>query len=546
MRIIGVACTHDSSVAVICDGKIESFYKEERYTRKKRDSIPFAALHQAVTNLKGPVDFAIISTPVDTDLVNFYFEEALSKLLKCPVKHFSHRHHLTHASLAFFNSGFDQALTVVIDRNGSQVNNLRESESVFLCSYPFNFKPLYKSFWVENKGEADGETFKTVDILKSEYPPDCEIIADTHMSIIKVYESATTLINQEPLENGKTMGLVAYGEYTDSQPLFINHRPIDSLFCSDTFVVQYSSTLLRDHLQKRAKTVELDNYKFYADYAYKVQKETQEEVLHLIKKMIKKTGVKNVCVTGGFGLNVVANEFYLKSLPDVNFYFEPLADDTGNSIGAAMALYRDKSKDFSRKPLEHTFFHGDEYQLSNISGEACTEKDVAELLIDQKVVAVFNGKAEGGPRSLGNRSILFDARNPNAKDIVNKIKNREWYRPFAAMVLEEDAVQYFEMHNLTKAPFMTLSFSVKNPEKIPGVTHADGSCRIQTVDRSINHIYNLLNEFKSLTGCSVLLNTSFNLAGEPLVETPEEALSTFNNSLIDAIWFPEIKTIIRK
>ena len=144
---------------------------------------------------------------------------------------------------------------------------------------------------------------------------------------------------------------------------------------------------------------------------------------------------------------------------------------------------------------------------------------------------------------MGNRSILFDARNSDAKEIINTVKGREWYRPFACSVLKEDAKEYFDMYHLDESPNMTLSFPVKT-SNIPGVTHVDNTCRIQTVDRSISHFYNVLKEFRNLTGVSVLLNTSFNLAGNPLVETPEEAIKVFNESKIDVLWFPEINRMI--
>jgi carbamoyltransferase len=173
---------------------------------------------------------------------------------------------------------------------------------------------------------------------------------------------------------------------------------------------------------------------------------------------------------------------------------------------------------------------------------------IAKLLSEQKIIAVYNEQAEAGPRALGNRSILFDARNKKAKEIVNKIKKREWYRPFACSVLEEYARDYFNMYHLKNSPFMTISFPVlKNKLKIiPGVTHVDNSCRIQTVNKSIPHLYKLLNEFKKITNVPVLLNTSFNIAGEPLVESKEDAIKTFKESDIDVLWFPELGKIITK
>jgi len=163
-----------------------------------------------------------------------------------------------------------------------------------------------------------------------------------------------------------------------------------------------------------------------------------------------------------------------------------------------------------------------------------------DLLCQNKSVAVFYGQAEAGERALGNRSILFNALNPDAREIVNTIKKREWYRPFAAMVLEEDAHLYFE--NACPSRFMTVSFPVKS-DIIPGVTHVDGTCRVQTV--ASGHMYDILKEYKKVTGHGILLNTSFNLAGQPLVDTADEALKTLNESTLDYLWFYETKQLFK-
>jgi carbamoyltransferase len=359
------------------------------------------------------------------------------------------------------------------------------------------------------------------------------------MSTVKIYESATTLINEKPLENGKTMGLAAYGSPQPFVSFYSNGRPDDSLFTHGPFVVNnYDTTIFSEYVGLRTPKVTTENYKIYADYAYQVQQQTQDAVLQMVKHWVERTGNINVCLTGGYALNVVCNEHLVKHLPHVNFYFEPLADDSGNSIGAAMHLYRHLTHDQTVHPLKHTFVHGTS-DNTVIDGDACTITDIANALCNQKTVAVFNSLAESGPRALGNRSILFDPRNPNAKQIVNGIKQREWYRPFAAMVLEEDFGDYFETHGLTKSEFMTISFKCKQPTLVPGIVHVDGSCRVQTVSKDLPHIYELLKEFKRITGCPVILNTSFNLAGEPLVDSVNDALKTFNASGIDILWFPE-------
>ena len=171
-----------------------------------------------------------------------------------------------------------------------------------------------------------------------------------------------------------------------------------------------------------------------------------------------------------------------------------------------------------------------------------------QLIDNEQIVAIFQNHSEWGPRALGNRSILFDARNPDAKDIINSIKGREWYRPVACSVLKEAAKDYFEMYNLEESPYMTISFPIRKEKKqiIPGVIHVDNSCRIQTVDIEIEHFYKLLKEFEKITGVPILLNTSFNVAGNPLIETVNDAIDTFKKTDIDILWFPEKEIILTK
>ena len=170
------------------------------------------------------------------------------------------------------------------------------------------------------------------------------------------------------------------------------------------------------------------------------------------------------------------------------------------------------------------------------------KSEVVKHLIDGKIVAIFQGKSEWGPRALGNRSILFDPRNPNAKDIINKVKKREWYRPFAGTILLEYVDEYFEMATIKETPFMCFAVPAKQKakNKVPGIIHVDGTCRIQTITREQNkHYYDLIKEFFKQTGVPILFNTSFNLAGEPLVETLEDAKDTVNRSNIDLLYTPE-------
>lgn len=542
-EIFGVSFNHDSSFCAFENGKIKYFSKEERFTKAKRDTHPALSMFLYDTDSKD-IELAFSSPTLRDGVAEAYFNLVKKKHNVKSYTEYSDKHHLIHANLAFYNSGFNEALVFVIDRNGSvYFDSCRESETVFVASYPNNFKEIYKNFWIEKNNAHEG-------ILNFQREnPDCDVNGRSMYSIIKVYESATSLIKQHPLENGKVMGLSAYGNKDIDYPnLFIDKiTPNDYYFGHDQ-IKGMRVSISRDLHHLAIDEVPKDGYQVYADYAWQVQKQTQEAVAELIDRYVKKTGIKNVCVTGGYGLNVVANHYYITQFPDINFFFEPLADDSGNSIGAAMKMYRDQTLDNNIYKLEHTFFSGIAHDIRGIQGTPISPKGVADLIASGSSVAVYNGLSEAGPRALGNRSILFDPRDPNAKDKVNQIKKREWYRPFAGVVLEEDAQIYFEMGKVKQSEFMTISFPVKNKakEEIPGVVHVDDTCRIQTVNKSNPTIYSLLNEFKNITGIGVLLNTSFNLAGKPLVESPLDAFNTLKNSTLDYVWFPEISKIVSK
>jgi carbamoyltransferase len=545
MKIIGVSSAHDSSTCVLNNGEIEYFVKEERLSGKKRDSLPVLGIANAPTYGE-EVQLAHSAPTFDKDLFESYIGKITEKYHNLIyAEDYSNEHHLIHANLAFYDSGFDQALVFVIDRMGSEIfGAVRESESVYIASYPNNFIPIYKNFWMIRSDS------KRLIRKMREANPNCEYESKSMYGIVKVYESATSLIQQHVLENGKTMGLSAYGDKNIQFPnLFINGSTPNDYYFAHSDILDVDGAVISDNLHNLStKDVNQNNYKVYADYAWQVQKQTQDAVASLILKYVEKTGIKNVCITGGYGLNVVANHYYITQFPDINFFFEPLADDSGNSMGAAMKMYRDKTLDTTIRPLNHTFINGKKHNLNNIVGQDITIEDVALLLMNGKSIAVYNGFAESGPRALGNRSILFDARDKDAKEKINKVKNREWYRPFAGMVLEEDADKYFNVGKIKKSEFMTISFPVTDYAKtiIPGVIHVDDTCRIQTVNETNPHIYKLIKEFKNLTGVGVLLNTSFNLAGKPLVETPKDALETLKNSELDYIWFPEISKIVSK
>ncbi len=551
MKIAAFSETHDSSVCLIENGTVDFFCKEERLSGVKRDYNPRYAL-KLLSSLYDKIDLILYCTPEDiysdNSVGDFPYKKELEIQFNAVVENHSKlHHHVSHASLAFYNSKFKECLVIVADHAGSifDMNHqhvAREAESVYLCSDVHNIVPLYKNFWIfenylKHKNfirNAIQEVYKTADVR-----------ADSFLGIVKVYEAATTLIGQHVLENGKTMGLSSYGKNTPNK-YFCDGIPVDGKFISMFSEKEDNDRIhFNDFIDYTTKNVDPDNYQFYADRALEVQTQSQEQVLALIKKYVDKTGIKNVCLVGGYGLNVVSNGYYVEQLPEVKFYFEPIADDTGAPMGACMLEYARQTNE-KPKPIENPFFHYFNYDEPLQGGHECDIETIASLLQKGKSVAIFDGNPESGPRALGHRSILFDARIKEGKDIVNKIKKREWYRPFAGVILQENFKEYFYTMGIESSPHMTINFFAKEGVKdyVPAIIHVDNSCRIQTV--SDGFLYELLRCFKEITNCPILLNTSFNLAGKPLVQTKADAIETLNDSSLDAVYFVQDKKIFTK
>ncbi len=293
----------------------------------------------------------------------------------------------------------------------------------------------------------------------------------------------------------------------------------------------------------------------YADVAASIQRVTEELLLAMARDLYRQTGLKRLCVAGGVGLNSVANGRILRETPFEELYVQPAAGDGGGALGAAMWAYHALLGKPRRFKMDHAYW-GRSYSPAEISTflkqenipHRWIENDddlldrVVERLMQGKVVGWFQGRFEWGPRALGNRSILADARNPEMKEIVNaKIKFREPYRPFAPSVLAECAETYFELPDATRhypARYMLYVVPVRESKQntVPAITHVDGTGRLQTVfSEHSPRYYRLIERFGQATGVPILLNTSFNLKGEPIVTTPREAFSTFSKSGMDAL-----------
>ena len=514
MRILSLHSGHDSSICIYKNGSLEKYFLGERITRVKHESSSERLIKYAFQNT-GVLDLIIISglhpSEDGSGIKKKIFDNY--KYNNNPEIILDHDHHRNHAELAFNNSGFDVSIVVVIDSQGSIVDgDLVEVESVFLYQGRVG-QLLYKNVIKQNHYTVISNWNPNVSKWIVPFDSKVDSLYD-YKDVLGCgghFDIASILIGGSFHDAGKVMGLSSYGSENDKFKNIFDHSFYQSLSL------------------KRTKDITEE----HADFCYAVQKQTQEYVSDLVSKW----GVDNVCISGGYGMNIVCNYHLMQKFPHINFYFEPICGDAGLSIGSCMKHHK-KLTGIRSDPIKTTSFHGIPHDLSKYQGETVTIKEICKLLYDNKSIGIYNGLAESGQRALGNRSILFNALNPDAKNIVNQIKKREWYRPFAAVVLEEDAHLYFD--NVIPNPYMTVCFPVKS-DLIPGVTHVDNTCRIQTVNSG--YLYNLLKEFKKLSGHGILLNTSFNLAGDPLVETPDDAFETLNSSNLDYLWFVETEQL---
>ena len=288
------------------------------------------------------------------------------------------------------------------------------------------------------------------------------------------------------------------------------------------------------------------------DIGASAQKVLEDVLLKMAKYIHKKTGMKNLCLGGGVALNGVANYRILKESPFENVHIPPSPGDGGSAVGAAQYLYYIHQKkprliiDDQSERIKENIYVGPSYSdmeiISFLKSENIRYKTferqsllerTATLISEGKIVGWYQGKMEWGPRALGNRSILADPRDPKMKDILNeKIKHREQFRPFAPSIMEEFMSEYFDIS--VDSPYMLMVAKVKQPEKIPAVTHVDGTGRLQTVSKKVNQLYyDLINEFYKITGIPVLINTSMNVMGEPIVNTLSQAYAMITKTDMD-------------
>lgn len=529
LKILGISRVHNSSTTLIENGEIVYHLENERLSGRKYDSFPFQCLTDLDTKNIDAISISGVGklTPVDC----FVSDDAYSLYVKTKenkydisVYDLSLSHHKLHAAHAFYNSGFDEAICIVKDGMGSDVpltGDLfqsgtygRELSTTFIASYPAKFDIVDRHVAVPFQAN---HRFGVTHI-------------SNNLGEGMAFQKTSMAFGFHELDAGKVMGLASYGK---ELPISIYQNGL----------INNKLFYIGKNLHDTGINYNLNDFNTKTNFAYTLQKQTQEHVGQYIIDMIEKTGCKNVCLSGGFFLNCVANYYYLSVLPnDVKLYIEPVSSDAGTSIGAAKYIWHKQTGDTTKRTLKSLYL-GPERDFIP-TGNHTTVDEVADLLVAGKVVAIYQGRSEAGPRALGNRSILYDPRDPNAKDKINKIKKREEFRPFAGTVLAEYADRYFDMRGLKESPFMMYAVNVLSDD-LPGITHVDKTCRIQTVTKEQNkYYYNLINAFHKKTGVPILFNTSFNLAGECIAETPEDAIRTLKNSDIDYLYFPEYGVMV--
>lgn len=553
--VLGIsAYFHDSAAAIVRDGQLIAAAEEERFTRRKHDSgFPSRAVEYCLCEAGLTIDevdhvgfyekpLVKFNRILETILADWPFTlrpwlkamplwltgrlrmtADMQKHLNCRREILYCQHHVSHAASAFLVSPFDEGAIITADGvgewtttawgvgRGTQIDMKREFRFPHSVGLLFSAITAYLGFQVN-----DAE-WKVMGLAPYGRPT----LVDRFRQIVDVKEDGSIRLD------------LRYFAHTRSTTRTFSSR-WESLFGQP----------------QRASESELTD--FHRDIAHSGQKIVEEIMLKMARHVRRETGLPNLCIAGGVGLNSVANWLMAREAGFDRVFIQPAAGDSGGALGTAFYIYNTvlgRPREFR---MDHAYWGpqfglreihqfltevGAEYQ--RIEDESALLEQVARMIADGLVVGWFQGRLEFGPRALGSRSLVADARNPKMKDIINaKVKFRERFRPFAPTVLREHAHEYFEMPRDMDMPFMLLVPKVRGEKRsvIPAVTHEDGTGRVQTVTEAVNgRYYRLVRAFHRLTGVPVVINTSFNVRGEPIVCTPKDAYHTFVNTGIDAL-----------
>jgi carbamoyltransferase len=582
MNILGVSCYyHDAAAALLQNGQLVAAAEEERFSRVKHDfgfpvqaikfclesgqirsedldyvvffEKPFRKLDRILASVLQtyPQSWAVfresmISWIIDKMWVASTLQAELgidrSKVL------FS-EHHLSHAASAFLCSPYDEAAILTVDGVGDWVtatcgvgkgNDIRRTKHI---EFPHSLGLLYSAFTAFLGFEVNEGEYKVMGMAPYGKPR----YADKVWKVVRQDSDGSFSLDMDYFTFHHSTNRMYSRKMVE---LFGDPRPREmAFFTHATGFPKYFGEPPANY-EELCKVNE-----HYADIAASIQHVTEELLVGMSRNLQKETGQKNLCIAGGVGLNSVANSRILRESGFDDIYIQPAAGDSGAAIGAALWVYNSLLGNPRTFCMKHAYW-GKHYSDAVISS-FLTENNIQhrrfendDELLDQtvgrlvngKVIGWYQGRFEWGPRALGNRSILADPRNAGMKDIVNsKIKFREPYRPFAPSVLAEKAEDYFELPdavNRFPARYMLYVTPVRPEQRtnLPAVTHEDGTARLQTVFRDENpRYYGLIERFGQATGVPVVLNTSFNLRGEPIVTTPANAFSTFSKSEMDSL-----------
>ncbi len=516
----------DISATLMKDEKVVFAIEEERLSRVKFSpgQLPelsiYECLKQAGISMQ---DVDIVASHGSTwgdeyaEKLHDYF---LFTFGYCPKLEFVH-HHDAHSASAFYASGFDEAMIITMDASGDGVSTQlsigkNNSMEIFKRYYRPNSLGIFYSLFTQFCGfRRDSDEYKLMGL--SAYGDSSKF----DLSQILVFNNGELYLNEKYLKKIPQGG----GQPTRQEMAF-------------------SEELLNKFGAKRLKNVALDQ--IYKDIAATVQKQLEITIVDMVRYFHRETGLRKICLAGGVALNCLANQKIMNLDFIDEIYVQPASSDAGISLGAAMFVAANNG--FKVEPLNSALLG---MEFSNIEIEN-TLKEIgvdyvfidrsdiiaAELISQNKVIGWFQGKMEFGPRALGARSILANPAMPDVKNIINaKIKYREAYRPFCPSVVEEEIGKYFIGKSIA-SPFMNITFDVRENVKnlIPGVVHADGTARLQSVSNKNQPLYHsLLMELKKVTGHPVVVNTSFNTNNEPIVATPSDAIATFYRSGLDAL-----------
>lgn len=567
MYILGINAYHaDSSAAIFKDGKMIAATEEERFRRVKHwagfpsmaiqfclreagirladvDHIsigrdPMAKLQKKMLFLlKNPGGgwSAVLDRVKNARKVASLEDELVAMditVYKSAIKNKIHQveHHRSHLASAFFASPFEEAALLSIDGSGDFTTTMigvgrgNQIEVLDSVDFPHSAGLFYTAFTQWLGFPHYGDEYKIMGLAPYGEARYVEKLKD----VLLFGNDGLFSLNMKYFHSARR-GIISYGD---------DHIPKVATLYSDYLVQQFGPA--------RKKSDELTQY--HKDMAASVQRVTEELIFHILTHLQQRTGLQNVCVAGGVAQNSVANGKITRNTPFREVYIPSAGHDAGISMGSALYVYNHILQQ-PRAAAVHSAYTGS--QFSNDAIEAYVRNrnlpykrydddelfaQVADCLVNGGVVGWFSGRAEFGPRALGGRSILADPRRQDAKELLNrKIKRRESFRPFAPSILREFVNEYFEIND--EVPFMEKVFPIKQAMRplIPAVTHADGTGRLQTVDREVSpRYYRLIDTFREKTGIPILLNTSFN-ENEPIVNSPEDAVECYLRTNMDML-----------